>query len=127
MKNWTDEEADDPSPKTAIPTAPAPIARRSRSTPSTCVASHEIPRNSAIEIAPITARVVAALCACGRRNAGTPFEIASTPVSAVAPEEKRLEQREQTDGPGDGRRVVQRLHLEVHGGASRHASGEADR
>ena len=27
------------------------------------------------------------MVACGRRNAGTPLEIASTPVSAVAPEE----------------------------------------
>ena len=31
--------------------------------------------------------VSAAFFACGRRNAGTPFEIASTPVSAVDPEE----------------------------------------
>src|SRR5262245_59791583 len=49
------------------------------------VASSEIPRNIVIAITPITASVVAALRACGRLNAGTPFEIASTPVSAVAP------------------------------------------
>ena len=32
--------------------------------------------------------VVAAFLDSGRRKAGTPFEIASTPVSATAPEEK---------------------------------------
>ena len=36
------------------------------------------------------ASVSAALVACGRRNAGTPLEIASTPVRAVAPEENAL-------------------------------------
>ena len=40
-----------------------------------------------IDIAPITASVVAAFLACGRRNAGTPSAMASTPVSAVAPDE----------------------------------------
>ena len=39
---------------------------------------------------PMIASVSAAFFACGRRNAGTPFEIASTPVSAVAPEENAL-------------------------------------
>ncbi len=38
----------------------------------------------------MTAKVVAALRACGRRNAGTPLEMASTPVSAVAPDENAL-------------------------------------
>ena len=51
------------------------------------VASHEIPRNIVIAITPMIASVSAAFFACGRRNAGTPFEIASTPVSAVEPEE----------------------------------------
>jgi hypothetical protein len=37
---------------------------------------------------PMTASVVAALRDCGRLKAGTPFEIASTPVSAVEPDEK---------------------------------------
>ena len=37
-------------------------------------------------IRPIHMSVLAALRACGRRNAGTPFEIASTPVSALQPE-----------------------------------------
>ena len=43
--------------------------------------------NIVIAIAPMIARVSAALRACGRRNAGTPLEIASTPVRAVAPDE----------------------------------------
>ena len=39
------------------------------------------------ESTPIIPRVAAAFRACGRRNAGTPFEMASTPVSAVDPDE----------------------------------------
>src|SRR5262245_8642447 len=38
-------------------------------------------------MAPITARVVDAFFAWGRRKAGTPFEMASTPVRAVDPDE----------------------------------------
>ena len=41
-------------------------------------------------IVPMIASVVAAFRACGRLNAGTPFEIASTPVRAVAPWENAL-------------------------------------
>ena len=40
-----------------------------------------------IAIAPSTVSVVAAFRPCGRRNALTPFAIASTPVSAVDPDE----------------------------------------
>ena len=40
-----------------------------------------------IAITPSTASVLAALRPCGRRNALTPFAIASTPVSAVEPDE----------------------------------------
>ena len=39
-------------------------------------------------IVAIHVRVVAAFFDSGRRNAGTPLEMASTPVSATAPEEK---------------------------------------
>lgn len=39
-------------------------------------------------IMPSIAKVVAALRDFGRRNMGTPFEIASTPVRAAQPEEK---------------------------------------
>ena len=41
-----------------------------------------------IEIDPSRSSVVAALRLFGRWNAGTPFEIASTPVSAAHPDEK---------------------------------------
>src|SRR6266508_3959481 len=46
-----------------------------------------IPRNIEIATAPMIPRVAAAFRACGRRKAGTPFEMASTPVSAVDPDE----------------------------------------
>ena len=46
-----------------------------------------MPRNITIDIVPMTARVLAAFFACGRRNACTPSAIASTPVRAVAPDE----------------------------------------
>ncbi len=46
--------------------------------------------NSVPRINPIQTSVVAAFFDSGRRNAGTPFEIASTPVSATAPDEKPL-------------------------------------
>ena len=42
----------------------------------------------AIAIMPSISKVVAALRLLGRRNAGTPLEIASTPVSAAHPDEK---------------------------------------
>ena len=40
-----------------------------------------------IAISPSSSSVVAALRLLGLRNAGTPFEIASTPVSAAQPDE----------------------------------------
>ena len=55
--------------------------------------------NSVPRMTPIQTSVVAAFFDSGRRNAGTPLEIASTPVSATAPDEnpfnrmKRLERR----------------------------------
>ena len=50
-------------------------------------ASTEIPKNAVARITPIQTRVVAAFRASGLRNAGTPLEMASTPVRATAPEE----------------------------------------
>ena len=50
-------------------------------------ASAVMPANMVIARAPIAAIVRAALSALGFRNAGTPLEMASTPVSAVQPEE----------------------------------------
>ena len=51
-------------------------------------ASAVTPANMVMEMAPMTAIVVAAFCGLGLRKAGTPLEIASTPVSAVHPWEK---------------------------------------
>ncbi|CAB4762414.1 unannotated protein [freshwater metagenome] len=47
-----------------------------------------MPLNIAMEITPRSSRVVAAFFDLGGRKAGTPFETASMPVSAVVPEEK---------------------------------------
>src|SRR4051812_25286590 len=52
-----------------------------------CTARYETPRNRKIAIEPRMASVWAAFLPCGRRNALTPFAIASTPVSAVDPDE----------------------------------------
>ena len=46
-----------------------------------------MPRNIVMLITPSVASVAAALRDCGRRNAWTPSAMASTPVSAVAPDE----------------------------------------
>src|SRR5213595_2716354 len=53
-----------------------------------CTARYETPRKRKIAIEPRIASVAAAFLPCGRRNALTPFAIASTPVSAVEPDEK---------------------------------------
>src|SRR2546423_13738004 len=53
-----------------------------------CTARYETPRKRKIAIEPRTARGCAAVFPWGRRNAFTPFAIASTPVSAVEPDEK---------------------------------------
>src|SRR5258708_9954870 len=47
----------------------------------------DTPRNSVPRIVAIHVNVVAAFFDSGRRNAGTPLEIASTPLSATAPDE----------------------------------------
>jgi hypothetical protein len=49
-----------------------------------------IPRNIEIVMKPMTPSVAAAFRDCGYLNAGTPFEIASTPVRAVVPAENAL-------------------------------------
>ena len=48
---------------------------------------------------PIHTSVAAAFFDSGRRNAGTPFEIASTPVSATAPDEKPFRMRKSPSVP----------------------------
>ena len=49
-----------------------------------------MPRNMAIAITAIATSVCAALRLSGGRNAGTPFDTASTPVSAVQPFENAV-------------------------------------
>ena len=44
-------------------------------------------------------RVFAAFLDSGRRNAGTPFEIASTPVRATAPDENPFRTRKRLSVP----------------------------
>ena len=48
--------------------------------------SQDTPMKNVIAITPRTNSVLAAFFACGWRNALTPFEIASTPVSAADPD-----------------------------------------
>src|SRR5215471_4733427 len=56
-------------------------------------ARYETPRNIVIATTPRTPSVRAAFFACGRLKALTPFAIASTPVSALAPDAKALSTR----------------------------------
>src|SRR5437763_9963451 len=53
-----------------------------------CTARYEAPMKSVIAIAPMISKVRAAFLPAGARKALTPFEMASTPVSAAAPEAK---------------------------------------
>src|SRR2546430_14985494 len=53
-----------------------------------CTARYETPMKSVIAIAPMITRVRAAFFPGGGRKALTPFEIASTPVRAAAPDAK---------------------------------------
>jgi hypothetical protein len=67
-----------------------PIKSHVSSTTRVCEtnASAVTPANIVIARAPMAVIVRAALRAFGFRNAGTPLEMASTPVSAVQPEAK---------------------------------------
>ena len=58
-----------------------------------------IERNIADEIEPSNNKVVAAFLLFGFLKAGTPFEIASTPVKAVQPDEKALAKRKINANP----------------------------
>src|SRR5919198_5121999 len=64
-----------------------------------CADRNETQRNIEIATTAMMASVSAALRDCGRRNAGTPFEIASTPVSAVEPEAKARRTMNRATGP----------------------------
>ena len=53
-----------------------------------CAARIDRPRNSVPRIVDMIAKVFRALRHSGFLKAGTPFEMASTPVTAVPPDEK---------------------------------------
>ncbi len=57
---------------------------------TTCIdaASHEMPMNMTPSSRPMTTSVSRACLASGALNAGTPLEMASTPVMAAPPEAK---------------------------------------
>lgn len=67
----------------------SPVSRHASSAMCTLVisASAVTPTNMTIARAPIAVSVSAAFLDLGLRKAGTPLEMASTPVSAVQPEE----------------------------------------
>ena len=66
---------------------------------SAAIASAVIPANIVIESAPMITNVVAALRLFGSSNAGTPFETASTPVSAVQPDANARRNKKTTNTP----------------------------
>ena len=57
------------------------------------------PANIDTEMPPSSASVVAAFLLFGLRNAGTPLLIASTPVSAVQPEENARSSTKSSSSP----------------------------
>ena len=63
------------------------IVSSSLSVGRSCRHSAATPQNSAARMPPVHVSTVAAFFASGGRNAGTPFEIASTPDRAIAPDE----------------------------------------
>ena len=64
------------------------IVSSSLSVGRSCNANAATPQNSPARIVPVHVSTRAALRASGGRKAGTPFEMASTPDSAMAPDEK---------------------------------------
>ena len=62
-----------------------------------------MPRNIVIASTAIATSVAAAFFASGGRNAGTPFETASTPVIAVQPLANAVSSRKVVSGCGAGR------------------------
>ena len=62
-------------------------------------ASAVMPANMMIAVTPIAAMVRAAFSLLGGLNAGTPLEMASTPVSAVQPEENARSARTASPRP----------------------------
>ena len=77
----------EPSPRTALPMIDNSVSS-SLTVGLINFASNDSPKKNPPRTPPMTIRVVAALWLSGFRNAGTPFEMASIPVSATAPDEK---------------------------------------
>ena len=80
-----------------------------------CTASHDTPRNIAIATTPSTSIVFAAFLPCGRRNALTPFAIASTPVSAVEPDENARSTTKSVTAPDAGGERVRHHRVRAPG------------
>ena len=102
----------DPEPNTAspnwvvtvfctYPAGPATICRAGSSTYFTPVRrdNETIPTIIVTAMVPSSSSVVAALRLLGGRKAGTPLEIASTPVSAAHPEENARSNRKNRANP----------------------------
>ena len=66
-------------------------------------ASSAVPKKSVPRIVPIATSVLAAFFDSGRLNAGTPLLIASTPVSATAPDENPFRIRNNPRVPPNSR------------------------
>ena len=91
--------------------ADRPIRFAASSAMCTCaaIASAVMPANIVIESAPMITSVVAALRLFGSSKAGTPFETASTPVSAVQPGGEGAQHEEDKEDPagiGDVAEVI---------------------
>src|SRR6058998_1137035 len=65
-------------------------------------ARNDTARNDEPRIRPIHTRVICALRHSGLRNAGTPFEIASTPVTAAPPDAKARKRMKIVTAPTTG-------------------------
>ena len=76
----------------------------SSATGTTCSreARNDTARNDDPRIRPIQTRVIWALRHSGLRNAGTPFEIASTPVTAAPPDANARSKMNTVTAPANG-------------------------
>ena len=76
-----------------------------------------MPKKNEPRMSPIHISVVAAFFDSGFWNAGTPFEIASTPDSAMAPEEKARSSRKIDTPPSSFPLLVSSLSDSSFGGS----------
>ena len=73
-----------------------------------------MPTNIVIASTAIVTSVCAAFFASGGRNAGTPFDTASTPVIAVQPFENAVSSRNSAERAAADRQRVRRLSIGTH-------------